>query len=65
MDWVTADGNKAHNWLYSPVLRALNVFAKEFPDDARLAEYWKDADKTHPELADARKRLGALESNSR
>jgi len=28
-------------------------------------EYWKDADKTHPELADARKRLTALESNSR
>jgi tetratricopeptide (TPR) repeat protein len=31
----------------------------------KFLEYWKDADKTHPELADARKRLTALESNSR
>jgi hypothetical protein len=65
MDWVKADGNKAHGWLYSPALRALDVFANEFPDDERLAEYWKEADKTHPELADARKRLAALDSNSR
>ncbi|MCX6569054.1 MAG: hypothetical protein NT147_08420, partial [Candidatus Aminicenantes bacterium] len=26
----------------------------------KFLEYWKDADKTHPELADARKRLDAL-----
>jgi serine/threonine protein kinase/Tfp pilus assembly protein PilF len=31
----------------------------------KFLEYWKDADKTHPELADARKRLSALDSNSR
>jgi len=31
----------------------------------KFLEYWKDADKTHPELADARKRLTALDSNSR
>jgi tetratricopeptide (TPR) repeat protein len=31
----------------------------------KFLEYWKDADKTHPELADARKRLAAIDSNSR
>ncbi len=31
----------------------------------KFLEYWKDADKTHPELADARARLAVLEANSR
>jgi tetratricopeptide (TPR) repeat protein len=30
----------------------------------KFLEYWKDADKTHPELADAQKRLAALGRNS-
>jgi len=37
VDWVKADGNKAHGWLYSLAFRALDVFAKEPPDDERLA----------------------------
>ncbi|MCJ7644684.1 MAG: protein kinase [Candidatus Aminicenantes bacterium] len=31
----------------------------------KFLEYWKDADKSHPEPADARTRLAALDSNSR
>lgn len=31
----------------------------------KFLEYWKDADKSHPELPDARARLAALEANSR
>jgi tetratricopeptide (TPR) repeat protein len=30
----------------------------------KFLEYWKDADKTHPELADAQKRLAAIGRNS-
>jgi len=31
----------------------------------KFLEYWKDADKTHPELAEARKRLAGLDGNTR
>lgn len=31
----------------------------------KFLEYWKDADKTHSEPADARKRLAALGPNAR
>jgi len=39
VDWVKTDGNNAHGWLYSLALRALDVFAKEFPDDFTLIDH--------------------------
>jgi tetratricopeptide (TPR) repeat protein len=34
--------------------------AKAAGEYRKFLEYWKDADKTHPELADAQKRLAAV-----
>jgi phosphoglycerate dehydrogenase-like enzyme len=39
VDWVKPAGNKAYGWFHSLALRALAVFAKEFPDDFTLIDH--------------------------
>ncbi len=55
-------------WLEEGIGRAywkmgdLNKAAAEY---VKFLEYWKDADANHPELADARKRLHAVQSSGK
>jgi serine/threonine protein kinase/Flp pilus assembly protein TadD len=70
---MTIDPGNRIRYLVHPLYHyRLGLVLEEKGDKAGAAgeyrkflEYWKDADKTHPELADARKRLAALDSNSR
>jgi len=65
---TTIDPANQVRWMISPLYRyRLGRVLEEKGDKAGAAaeyrkflEYWKDADPTHPELADARKRLDAL-----
>ena len=63
---TTIDPSNQVRWMISPLYHyRLGRILEEKGDKAGAAveyrkflEYWKDADPTHPELADARKRLG-------
>lgn len=65
---TTIDPSNQVRWMISPLYHyRLGCVLEEKGDKPGAAveyrkflEYWKDADKTHPELADARKRLDAL-----
>jgi serine/threonine protein kinase/tetratricopeptide (TPR) repeat protein len=65
---TTIDPSNQVRWMISPLYRyRLGRVLEEKGDKAAAAaeyrkflDYWKDADPTHPELADARRRLGAL-----
>jgi serine/threonine protein kinase/Flp pilus assembly protein TadD len=65
---TTIDPSNQVRWMISPLYHyRLGRVLEEKGDKAGAAveykkflEYWKDADPTHPELADARKRLAAL-----
>jgi serine/threonine protein kinase/tetratricopeptide (TPR) repeat protein len=65
---TTIDPSNQVRWMISPLYRyRLGRVLEEKGDKAgaaveyrRFLEYWKEADPTHPELADARKRLAAL-----
>jgi serine/threonine protein kinase/tetratricopeptide (TPR) repeat protein len=70
---TTIDPSNQVRWMISPLYRyRLGRVLEEKGDKAGAAvefrkflEYWKDADPTHPELADARKRLAALDAPGR
>jgi tetratricopeptide (TPR) repeat protein len=65
---TTIDPSNRVRWMISPLYHyRLGRVLEEKGDKAGAAveyrkflEYWKDADPTHPEPADARKRLAAL-----
>jgi tetratricopeptide (TPR) repeat protein len=65
---MTIDPSNQVRWMISPLYHyRLGCVLEEKGDKAGAAveyrkflDYWKDADKTHPELADARARLAAL-----
>ena len=65
---TTIDPSNQVRWMISPLYHyRLGRVLEEKGDKAGAAieykkflEYWKDADSTHPELGDARKRLAAL-----
>ena len=65
---TTIDPSSQVRWMISPLYHyRLGRVLEEKGDKAGAAveyrkflEYWKDADPTHPELSDARKRLAAL-----
>ncbi len=65
---TTIDPSNQVRWMISPlyhyrygrVLEEKGDKAGAAVEYKKFLEYWKDADATHPELADARKRLGAL-----